>query len=333
MPRKAALKTSLLVEQENTCALSGVPLPVSLSLVDTDRKTPKAEGGIYTQNNTRIVDPVEHMKRHGIYRERTSQLSALKSLFDDRVQVMKLVLKINNQLLAYERRTDDQNPETANFLREELKRIQPKLDDLTSQVKSAIVEYDDPLVRVALQVPSLGPISVTALTVYVDLSKAPHPSSLWKYAGLHCPSGDRYQKNVAGGGNKTLRTCLFNTAESMMKNRNCAYREIYDRVKSRLEISEKVVKTRGTKGKDMECAWKDTKPSHRHGAALRAIMKHVLADYWLVGRTLLGLSTDPTYAESMLGHTHIISPWDRGWDLNNQHKEVKADELDLELFS
>jgi hypothetical protein len=92
-----------------------------------------------------------------------------------------------------------------------------------------------------------------------------------------------------------------------------AYREVYDRTKLRLSVSEKVVKTRNTQGHLVESAWKDTKPSHRHGAALRAVMKHILADYWLVGRTLLNLSTVPLYAEAMLGHTHIIDPEARGW--------------------
>ena len=41
------------------------------------------------------------------------------------------------------------------------------------------------------------------------------------------------------------------------------------------------------------------------------MMKHFLADYWFVGRTLKGLSTDPLYAEAILGHTGIINPRER----------------------
>jgi hypothetical protein len=70
----------------------------------------------------------------------------------------------------------------------------------------------------------------------------------------------------------------------------------------------------GTDGKKSEMKWKDTKPSHRHGAALRAIMKHFLADYWMVGRTIAGLETSALYPEAMLGGTHrTIMPEERGW--------------------
>ncbi len=101
--------------------------------------------------------------------------------------------------------------------------------------------------------------------------------------------------------------------DSQMKTKG-AYREVYDRVKSRLEISEKVTKSRNTQGQLIDCKWKDTKPCHRHGAALRAVMKHFLADYWMVGRTLTGLDTSPLYAEAVLGKGHrTIMPEERGW--------------------
>lgn len=310
---KAALKTFIASEQSGLCALSDVPLPSSLPLIDTDRITPKADGGIYTHDNTRIVDPVAHMERHGNLRSRPVTLDDLKSKFDDRVQTMKLMLKINNQLLAVQRRVDNVNPDVVAFLEKSLIPVNERLAAIESSLTSSIKRYDDPLAKSALAVKGLGPITVCALTVYVDLESAPVPSSLWRYAGLNKSSHERYSKGTKSGGNKTLRTVLWNTAVSMMKNRDCPYREVYDRMKSRLEISEKVTKSRNTQGHLIECAWKDTKPSHRHGAALRAIMKHVLADYWLVGRTIKGLSTVPLYAEAVLGHSHIISPESRGW--------------------
>jgi hypothetical protein len=304
----------MIVEsQEGFCALSNEPLDSDSSLIDTDRILPKSNSGIYTFENTRIVEPVAHMKRHDIYRERTPTLDELKSLFDDRVQVMKLLLKINNQLLAYKRRTDYEHPETSTFLEKQLEPIQVRLNVIDKHIEQAIKSYPDKLVKIALEVSGLGPITIIALTTYIDLTKASTPSALWKYVGLDKSSHERYSKGVAGGGNKTLRTVLWNTANVMTRMKDGAYREVYDRTKLRLSVSEKVVKTRNTQGHLVESAWKDTKPSHRHGAALRAVMKHILADYWLVGRTLLNLSTVPLYAEAMLGHTHIIDPEARGW--------------------
>ncbi len=314
---KRALKTTIAAQQQNVCALSGADLAVAdIALMDTDRITPKADGGIYATANTRVVDPIAHLGRHGNLRTREAALDNLKSIFDDRVQVMRLTLKINNQLLAYERRTDNPHPTTATFLTESLVPIQARLHAIDKQIEFALKEYPDALAQAALKVPGLGPITVAALSVYIDMTKAATPSALWKYVGLDCASHERYQKGTKGGGNKTLRTVLWNTANTLMKmGDRSAYRIVYDRTKARLAESEKIVKTRNTEGRLVECAWKDTKPSHRHGAALRAVVKHLLADYWMVGRTLAGLSTVPLYAEHMLGHTHIVSPAERGWML------------------
>lgn len=310
---KRVLKTRIAAAQDGLCALTETPLAIDLSLIDTDRILPKADGGIYDDENTRIVEPRAHMARHGTLRDRAAALDELKSIFDDRVQMMKLLLKENNQLLAYQRRTDSAHPETAAFLEAHLKPIEARIAQIDKSIIAALKGYPDPLVQTALAVRGLGLITVAALTSYIDLQKAATPSALWKYVGLHTASHERYTKGEAGGGNKTLRTVLYNTACVLMKLKDSPYREVYDRTKLRLSISEKIVKTRNTQGHLVELPWKETKPSHRHGAALRAIVKHLLADYWLVGRTLAGLPTTSLYAEAMLGHAHIIAPRERGW--------------------
>lgn len=311
---KTALKKSIADEQEGLDAITGESLPKRTELVDTDRIKPKAEGGTYVErDNVRVLNPRSHMKHHGTLREREESLEEIKSIFDDRVQMMRLLLKIDNQLMAYKRRTDHPHPDTVEFLGDQLKPIKARLGAIDRALSKAILAYPDPLSQAALGVKGLGPISVTALAVYVDLAKAATPSALWKYVGLHCASHERYTKGKAGGGNKTLRTVLYTTACVMIKLGEGPYRDVYDRTKERLANSEKIVKSRNTEGKLIETAWKDTKPCHRHGAALRAIIKHLLADYWLVGRTLAGLPTPHLYAEAQLGHTHIVNPRERGW--------------------
>lgn len=285
------------------------------SLVDTDRITPKAEGGTYEEGNVRVLSAREHMARHGTLREREEGLAQLKATFDDRVQTMKLRLKINNQLLAYQRRTDDRRETTEQFLQDELGRVEDRLSAIEKALKQQVKQYAkaDPVTAVLLRVRGVGPITAAGLAVYVDFEKAPTVSSLWAYVGLDKPSHERYTKTKASGGNKILRTVLYTTAESMMKDRQSPYRLVYERVKGRLAESHKVTKSRTTQGNLVEIAWKDTKPGHRHGAAMRAIIKHFLADYWFVGRELLGLPTRPLYAEEYLGHTGIVRPEERGW--------------------
>jgi hypothetical protein len=311
---KLQLKNQLLVTQNGIDPLTGTPLAFQQRLNDTHRKIPKAKGGTYKKkNNTILTTPLAHMAKHGTLRERVEALEELKSVFDDRVQTMRLRNKINNQLLAYQRRTDHLNPATVAFLEKQLEPIQERFDAQTRVLAKLVRSMDDLLVQAALKVTGLGEIGIAALRVYVDLEKASTPSALWKYAGLHTSANDRYNKGEASGGNKTLRTVLYTVAESMMKNKKCAYRLIYDRVKQRLGASKKIIKSRNTQGKQVEVEWNKTMPCHRHGAALRAIMKQLLADYWLVGREIMGLPLTTPYVQGVLGHTDISPPNERGW--------------------
>lgn len=294
------------------------------SLVDTDRIVQKAEGGTYEKGNVRLLRPRAHMKRHGTLRERPAVLAEIKSVIDDRAQTMKLVLKINNQLLAYQRRVDDRHPTTEKFLTEQLEGIQTRLDAIDLDLRRLMKEYEkvDALTAAVLSVKFIGPVTAAMLAAYVDLAKADTASSLWRYVGLDKPAHRRYElepgqdPKKGRGGNQTLRTALYVMATVMWKGNKksiSAYRLVGDAVKARLAASERLVQSRNTQGKLVEVAWKDTKPGHRHGAAMRAMIKHFLADYWRVGREIAGLPARPLYVEEKLGHTSIVQPRERGW--------------------
>lgn len=336
---KEVLKRRIAEEQGRNCAICGEPVSEETALVDTDRRNPKANGGEYTDPNTRVVHPECHMRRHGIHRVREDDFHRLKMIIDDREQVRKLAIKVNNQMLAHDRQTDELSEVTQNWLVEQAAVYKAALADRDKLLGAWVREHKtDPFVKAMLGVKGIGPVTIAYCLVYIDLTgvfaatyvdragkekphpragqeKAPHASSLWAYVGLDKPSHSRYTKGISGGGNKTLRTVLYTMAEAQMKGRG-AYREVYDRVKARLSVSEKITKSKNTQGHLIECAWKDTKPSHRHGAALRAVMKCFLADYWFVGRELLGLPTNPLYAEAILGHDghRTVSPRERGWN-------------------
>ena len=314
---KVALKQKISIVQNGKCALSGDLLNELPELVDSDRINPKANGGTYSDENTRIVNPIAHMARHGNLRLREESLKDLKSKIDDREQMLKLRNKMANQIRACKRRTDDLHTDTIEFLEQKLAEINKTLKDRESRVWKWITKHkkEDRLIESALGVRSVGEMTVAYCIAYIDLEKADHASSLWAYAGLDKSSQNRYSKGTAGGGNKSLRCALWNMAQSQIKGRG-AYREVYDRTKERLSKSENMVDSRNTQGKLVNIAWKDTKPCHRDGAAVRAIMKHFLADYWYVGRTLAGLRTDPLYVQEKLGHTGIVKPTERGWKLN-----------------
>jgi hypothetical protein len=309
---KVALKTKIRTKQNGKCAISAASLAKETFLFDTDRIDPKANGGTYTDENTRGLNPVEHMKRHFIYRERTPELTELKILIDGREHIRKFMNSLNNRLLAAKRQTDEMDKITEKWIVSQVAEVKKQLAIQERRIDKYIKKLNIPIVKPMLELKGLGTMTIAYLLVYIDINKAEHASALWKYVGFDKPSYARYTKGETGGGNKTLRTVLFTWADSGIRTKS-SYREIYDKEKVKLENSMKMTKSRNTQGKLIECMWKDTKPCHRHGAGMRKMMKHFLADLWIVWRTLEGLPVTPLYPEAILGHTSIIRPEERGW--------------------
>jgi len=284
------------------------------AMFDTSRHIPKAENGEYAKWNYIVVDPVEHMVWHNIRRERPEKLDDLKSAIDEREQLLKLRIKISNQLLAFARRTDSEySKEVLEKMFEEATALEAASRKKLEKFAIEYREYDT-LMNACMSIRGVGPLTAAYLIVYVDLTKAPNCSSVWKYVGYHAASWQRYQKTVAGGGNKKLRTALYRTACAMIKL-GSPYAEVYYARKDKTSQSELMTSSYNTQGVRVQCAWKDTKPSHRHGDAMRVMMKHFLRDYWKVGRTIMGLPINDPYAAEHLGHEHIIPPQARGWPM------------------
>jgi hypothetical protein len=253
------------------------------------------------------------MKRHETYRERTPELEELKIMVDARQQVIKFINSLNNRLLAKNRSTDQLDKFTQEWMKQKVKEAQSQLGKTDRRIEKYVRHLDIPIAKIALKIRGLGANTVAYLLVYIDITKAEYASSLWSYCGYDKAAHERYTKGESGGGNKTLRTVLFTMASSMIKTR-AIYRDVYDNEKKKLENSMKFTHSRNTQGKLIECMWKDTKPCHRHGAAIRKMVKHFLADLWYVWRTLEGLDTPCLYPEAKLGHTGIVKPEERGWE-------------------
>jgi hypothetical protein len=302
--------------------LSAEKLGVDTKLFDTDRINPKAQGGIYTEDNTRVLTPRSHMERHGNLRVLTPEIEQLKILIDDREQIKKLLYSLTNRLLAAKRMTDHMDPITKEWIDNQVEVIESQLHLQDKRIDKHIRGLDLPIVRSMRALKGLGTITMAYLLVYIDITKAEHASALWAYVGLDKASHERYTKGESGGGNKTLRTVLWTWADSGIRSKS-SYREVYDREKLKLENSMKFTKSRNTQGKLIECMWKDTKPCHRHGAGMRKMIKHFLADLWFVWRKTEGLPTTPLYVEAVLGHTGIIRPEERGWVFKEKMKRTK----------
>ena len=300
---------------------------IKSSLLDAHRKTPRTEGGKYTPENTEVLTPREHLEEHGNLREREEGIEELKTLIDGREHLMKTMNGSNNRVLAIERNVDKLDEPTIEFLKENAKLLKSQIGKQNRRIKKHLKSMNMPIIDAAIGVRGIGEITVAYILAYVDINKARYASSVWAYVGYDKASHERKQKGVSGGGNQNLRTQLFATSGSIIKSKGtanpCLYAEIYVNAKRDYEVSNKITKTRvAGKTGNHEMAWKDVAPLHRHHASIRKMMKHYLADFWYVWRTLEGLETPMLYPEAKLGHTGIVKPEERGW-VFEERKEIK----------
>lgn len=159
-------------------------------------------------------------------------------------------------------------------------------------------------------VKGIGPAMAGVIISEIDIRKARHPSSLWKYAGLDVTSTgtgrsrkedslvEREYVNKDGEAamrksitfNPFLKTKLVGVlAGSFIKANNPQYRAIYDGYKNRLESHP--VHAEKSKG------W-------RHNMAMRYMIKQFLIDLHREWRTADGLPTSLPYHEAKLGIRH-----------------------------
>lgn len=313
---KKALKEAARKRQDNTSVFTGVPLPEDNALIDTHRPIPKVNGGNYTSDNTKVALPTEHRDHHGnTPRIDNPELVKLRAIMEDYRRCVKLRMMVNNQKLAVARQMDEITPEIEEMYEAVLKIIETNEKRFKKAGAKQLEKVDLPIVKAMMGIKGVGPITAAEIITKIDINLADRPSSLWAYVGLDGLSKDRYQKGVKGGGNKHLRSVLYNLATSFMRSGNEDYRAVYDRRKRKTENSKNTVPHKNRSHEQYkETAWKDVNPGRRHNDAIRVMIKHFLSDLWFVWRTLEGLPTERPYVEEHLGHSGIISPEERGWE-------------------
>jgi hypothetical protein len=153
-----------------------------------------------------------------------------------------------------------------------------------------------------------GPAMSAVIISEINIEKARHPSSIWKYAGLDVAEDGKGRSRLAyhlvsktyskADGttvdtkgitfNPFLKTKLFVLAGSFLKSQS-PYKQIYDDYKHRLEHRPD---------------WSERTKLHRHNAAQRYMIKMFLIDLYREWRTLEGLPVSVPYHEAKLGLNH-----------------------------
>lgn len=163
------------------------------------------------------------------------------------------------------------------------------------------------------KVVGIGPAMAGVIISEIDIKKARHASSIWKYAGLDvAPNGRGRSKKAEhlidfaytdkDGNPATRKSITFNPflktklmgvlAASFLRAGENKYSKIYYDTKNRLENHAVYgIKTETTK-------------LHRHNMALRKMVKLFLVDLYVAWRTMEGLPVSAPYAEAKLGIVH-----------------------------
>ena len=220
----------------------------------------------------------------------------LRALVDFRAQIQKQRIAISNRLDALAREADEAQPTTSALWErwfDELKDMESGIDD---DIKANTDDY--PIIALMTEVKGVGKVLAAQAVAHIDITRASHVSSLWRYAGFGVNADgerDRLQKGVKAPYNKGLKTICWKIATSFMRS-NSPYREIYDKAKERYERE----RPDWTKG-------------HIHNAAVRKMIKIWLQHLWIVWRQLEGLPVTLPYVFDDARHTHYITPEQMGW--------------------
>lgn len=205
-------------------------------------------------------------------------------------------IAFDNRLSAVER-GDDVMSEEAFYRLEEWAAI---FDELERKAKRDIEDLASgiPIIEDMAHLKGVGLYSAAKVVAMVDIRRARHISSLWRYAGYGVNDKgerDRLEKGVPAVFNHRLKTTCYLIAQGFMRATS-PYRDIYD------EAKVYYLDTRGwAKG-------------HAHNAALRKMIKVFLAHTWEHWRLLEGLPLNGgLYVIEKLGHKHKLERTDFGW--------------------
>lgn len=194
-------------------------------------------------------------------------------------------IAFGNQIRALKEQNEPTNPLDTYF--NELYAIEKSIKKyLANEIK------DEPIwVKFLKKVKGIGPVLASGLINLIDIKKAQHPSSLWKFAGLDVVDG-KARKKVKGEKltyNPLMRTLCWKLAKSFLMS-NSQYVKYY---KQRKEY-EKIHHPEFT-------------PKHIDARARRYMVKRFLVDLFVRWRELEGLPVSKPYVVDKLGH-HYEEP-------------------------
>lgn len=202
----------------------------------------------------------------------------IQYLIERYYQTQEHRIAMENQVRALKEAGEETNP-----LEDYYERFHGIEKDISKYLASAI--KDHLMWKWLKSVKGIGPILASALLSTIDIRKADHASSVWKYAGL--APGQKREKGKKIDYNPFLKTVCWKIGESFVKSRG-EYRKVYDTSKTYYQQKFPAEKKEGkrtlyTKG-------------HIHAMAKRRAVKLFLSHFWAKWREAEGLSVSEPFA-------------------------------------
>ena len=202
----------------------------------------------------------------------------IRYLIERYYQVQEHRIAMANQVRALKEAGEETNP-----LNDYYERFHTIEKDIAKYLAGSV--KDHPMWNWMKKVKGIGPILASILLSTIDIRKADHVSSIWKYAGL--APGQKRQKGKKIDYNPFLKSACWKIGESFVKTKG-EYRKIYDTSKTFYQQKFPETKKEGkrtlyTKG-------------HIHAMAKRRAVKLFLSHFWEAWRRMEGLPVSEPYA-------------------------------------
>jgi hypothetical protein len=226
--------------------------------------------------------------------------SLLRALVDCRDrQIQKARVAFGNRLAALLRYGEPSHDQGSKQQVEIVRKYYEMFLGLERQLDKDIAAAvrDDPVYPYLQAVKGVGPLMAAKLLAFIDFSRAPTVSALWRFCGYAAIDGkaERPRPGERLHYCRRLKTTCFLLGTQLLRARS-PYARIYYKAREQYALE----RPQWTKG-------------HRHLAAMRKMVKVFLAHLWFVGRTLYGLPTEPPYIIGRDGHSHEYRPEEFGW--------------------
>lgn len=197
------------------------------------------------------------------------------------------------------------------------KRVQAVEDFVDKTVADTI--KDHPAYDWFSQVKGVGKENIAKVIGLVDITRAPHISSLWKFAGMHTQNGKapKPEKGKKLDYNSTLRTMCWRLGSSLIRAKGKFY-QYYLKEKNKYQTR---FKNQGYKIMPSDKLPTDKKgrkyepkdvlsEGHLDNMARRKMIKLFLSMLYVAWRSQLGLPISSPFSIVHLGHNHLYKPKD-----------------------